>query len=284
MTKKSLISLSIFVVLIVLIGVLFGTVFCLRTQNVTFLGETPVEISREEIITTANLKNGQSIFMLDKDSAIHNIESTYPKVKVVQIQTVGLTEINIKVRARHEMYYTEFASNYYILDEDLKILSIVEKVLDEDEQPTNEPTSLIHIEEDVLNINSSTKKCDFVGSSYQKQVVYGLYTAMTTTVTKMVGEDEVYYDRNDIKNALKSVEFEEYDTFNKIIIKTNYGVELDIENPTQNLQTKINICFSTIEEFIKLANDKEKSGTIKIFYELDNSMKTIYIAENSGTV
>ena len=283
MSKKAVISLSIIAVIIVLIGVLFGTVFCLRTQDVTIIGDSPVSISKEDIITTADLKKGQSIFMLDKDAAIKKVEAKYPYVKVVQIKTTSVTQIDIRIRARHEMCYTKQNNNYYVMDEEFKVLNVIEA--NSEGQESNEPTNLIHIEEDVLKINSSTMICDFVGTNYQSKVMYELYSSMTTTVTKMVGEGEdehqEYFTRADICDMLKEIEFEEYKTYNKIIITTKYGVKLDIENPNKKLQNKINICFSTIKEFLSDASTEGKAqgGTIKIYYDLENNQKCVYVPD-----
>ena len=278
MTKKSVIWLSILLFVIVLIGVLFGAVFCLRKQKVTVIGASPLEISREDIIKTANLENGQSIFMLDKESAISKLEARYPKLKVIQIKTIGLMEIEIVVRARHEMFYSTYNDNYYVMDEELKVLNIIQA----ETEPSNEPVGLTKIATDNLSINSSTLICDFVGSEHQQNVIYNLYTAMVATVTKTVdgvdGEKEVYFERADINDMLREVSFESFKTFNKLIIKTKHGVVLDIESPEKNLQNKINKCFSTIEKFIEESNDKEKSGTIKIYYDLQNIEHCIYVA------
>ena len=280
MKKKGIISLSIIVIVIVLTGVLFGTVFCLRSQNVTVLGDISLQISKEDIIKVANLKNGQSIFMVDKETATNNIESKFAEIKVVQIKTTSINEIKIFVRARHEMFYTEFNDKYYVLDEDLKILRIIEE--SEDGQPSNEPTNLTHIENEVLDINSSTKICDFVGSDYQKKIAYELCKAVTNNVKTKQGDQEEYYTRTDMCDILKSINFEEFNTFNKIIITTKYGVKLDIESPTKHMADKINICFSTIRALISEGKDREQSGTIKIYYDLDGTQKNIYIPETSG--
>lgn len=275
MKKKGIISLSIIVVLIVLTGVLFGTVFCLRKQNVVVLGDNSPIVSKEDILKVAKLKNGQSIFMIDKETAINNIESEFPEIKVIQIKTTSIDEIKIYVRARHEMFYTEFNDKYYVLDEDLKVLRIIEE--SEEGQASNEPTNLTQIENGVLNINSSTKICDFVGSDYQKKTTYELCKAVTNNVKTKQGENKEYYTRADMCDILKVVEFEEFKTFNKIIITTKYGVKLDIENPTKNLADKINICFSTIRALISEGDNREQSGTIKIYYDLEGMQKNIYI-------
>ena len=288
MTKKSVIWLSIILFVAVLTGVLFGFVFCLRNQTVKILGDSPILPTKEKIIETANLKNGSSIFMLDKETATHNIETTYPYVKVIQIKTTNLTSVEIVVRARHQMYYAEFNDNYYILDEDLKVLTIN---MPEESIPAVEPTNLTKIEKDVLNISINTKAGDFVGSVYQSQIAYELYNSMINTVTKIENEGteeekRVYFTRDDVKDMIRLVEFEEFNTFSKIIITTKHGVKLDIEKPTSELTKKINICFSTIESFLSSeeqeTKQKAESGTIKIYYDLNGEQKIIYIPETTS--
>ena len=282
MKKGGIITLSIIAIIVALIGILFGAVFCLRTQTVTILGDSAIALTKEDIVSSAGLKNGQSIFMIDKDEAINKIEATYPYVKVVQIKTTSVTEIDIRIRARHDMCYTKYNNNYYIMDEEFKVLNVIEANAEDEEN--NELTNLIHIEEGVLNVNSSTMICDFVGTEYQKSVMYELYTSMITTVTKTEGygenTKEVYLSRLDVCDLLEDIQFEEYETFNKIIITTKYGVKLDIENPNEDLQNKINICFSTIKSLIEEGKDREKSGTIRIYYDLENNQKCVYIQED----
>lgn len=273
MKKGKIITLSIIAFLIAIASILFGVVFCLRNQDVKVLGDYPLNISREELISTANIKKGKSIFMIDKETAINNIESKYPYVKVVQIKTTNLTSIEIRVRARHEMFYTKSHDNCYILDEELKVLNIV-PIANE-----TELSNLSFIKENQLNIPASTLKCDFIGKSWQQNTTYNLFVSMSRVVTKKVGKEEVYLSRADISKMLRTIEFETFKSFNTITIKTNYGVELSIEKPEINLEEKINICFSTINQFVEEKNGKEKSGLIKIYYDESGVMKTIYIKE-----
>ena len=274
MTKKSVIIVSIFCGLIALMGVLFGAVFCLRNQEVKVVGDTPIAVSREEIIHAGGLENGQSIFMINKDKTINNIEAKFAYLKVIQIKTTDLMTIQIRVRARHEMFYVHENEKFYVLDEELKVLDILEAT-------TTEPTHLTKIGSGELDISSATMKCDFVGTQQQRQTTYDLYVAMTTVVTKNNGANEVYFTRQDMRDTLLHLDFENLDTYNKIVIDTKFGVNLDIEKPQQDLQTKINICFSTIEQFILDENDKENSGTIKIYYNDIGEMKTVYIPETN---
>ena len=270
MSKKSIIISSIVVVMIILTSILFGAVFCLRKQTVKIVDNSTFDFESAEIISTANLKHGKSIFMLDKNKAIKRIESKFSHIKVIQIKTTSLTSIQICVRARHEMYYAQAHEKFYVFDEELKVLEIIEEV-------ENEPIHLTKITTEDLKIKTTTKVCDFVGTQEQKSITDGLFTAMITCVTKNYGENEEFLSREDICNINQEVEFQEFESFNKIIITTKYGVKLDIENPANNIQNKINICFSTIKHFILQENNKEKSGTIKIYSNLNNELVSVYI-------
>lgn len=276
MTKKGVIWLSILLGLLVLTGVLFGAVFCLRTQNVTILGDGKIGYSKEAIIKTAGIENGKSIFLIDKDNAIKRIEETYPDIKVVQIKTTSITEIDIQIRLRHEMFYHKIEKNYYILDEDLKVL----RITNEDDVGFVEPTDLIKIDDGLKKISISTKICDFVGTITQQNATRNLYIAMVSAVTKTDGTNTVYFNREDVRSAIKIIKFEEFDTFNKILIETNEGVILDIEAPETDMTHKINVCYATIKKFVEEGNDKEKSGTIRIYYDTNGNQKNVYIPAN----
>ena len=285
MSKRSLVTLLIFIVLGILAGVLFGAMFVLRDQTVVVKGETPVNISRDELISLAGLNSGSSIFMLDKEQAIKNIEDKYSHIKVIQIKTTSVTKVEIVVRARHEMFYTEYNNNYYVMDEELKILNIY-AVSSQGEQ-SNKPSNLIQLTaktsegENNLNINASTLKCDFVGTREQRDCIKKIYESLPNNIKEINGEEKVYYSRVDFLDMFKEIKLIEYATFNKAVISTKYGVSLDIENPRKNMTDKMNICLSTIKALINENNQREESGTIKIFYNLDGEQKNVYIEANN---
>lgn len=271
MTKKSLIILVIIAFFTTLTALLFGVVFCVRNQSVNIVDKTILLVDNNEIIKTAGIDNGASIFLINKQEAINKIEARYPHIKVVQIKTTGLTSIEFCVRTRYSMYYAEANNKYYIMDEDLKVLKILET------NPETIADNLIKIKSAEIEIPSTTKVCDFVGTSQQKHVVYQLFVAMYTSVCKPGLKDEAYLTRDEIKQTITEIDFENKASYDKLIITTSYGVMLDIENPEDNLQGKINICFSTINKFIELGNNNEKNGTIKIFFDENKEMKCVYI-------
>jgi len=254
MSKGKIITLSIMSFLLVLIIVLFSAVFCLRSQNVVIVEGSELNVSHTDIISASGLKNGQSIFMLDKEKAISNIESAYPYIIGVQIKTTSVVSVDIVVRAREELYYMAYNQNYYILDEDLKVLNIVH----------TEP-SLIRLKDGAISLNDDTKVSDFMGNDYQKACLYQLYTAMYTTQ---------YIDRSGMCDMLEDVEFLYFDTFSKMVISTDSGVKVEIEDPNENLQYKVNNCFSLYQT---LTIEQKSTGTIRFYYDRLGSEVCTYI-------
>ena len=273
MTKKAqIITIAIVLSILALILILFCAVFCLYRQDVVFIGErnNTVKITDEQIIETAGFRTGRSIFSLDKDKAIENIEQTYPYLKVVQINTVSAIRIEIRVRERYEMYYAadEINQNYYILDEELKVLQITDF----------EPTGITKLESsllgdaniDILGITGNTVVSDFLANTHFRSLTDNLFVAMYNTV--MIEEDGVdrYVTRDNIKILVTNVQFARgytlQESYDRIIITTSRGFIIDIGKPDSNLENKVNICFNAIDALIERG---ESGGTIKVTY-LDN--------------
>lgn len=254
MTKKGHIILWIVLLSVfALIVILFGAVFLVRRQNVVSVDGSELNYTSEEIITSAGIEYNSPIFMLEKDSAIARVEATFPNIKVVQIKTVSVMGIEICVRSRYPMYYALDNNNYYVLDEELKILEI----------SSNQPENLIRIDEE-LGITSSNKVCDFVGSELQSSVADGLFTAMYEYVTDITGER---VDRDGIKELITSIKLEDVGYY-VLNIQTRAGVKIRIARPSENLGYKVNVCFAT---YNKLASGETSgtitAGTIKFLYD-----------------
>ena len=103
----------------------------------------------------------------------------------------------------------------------------------------------------------------------QREASQNLYSALLNNVKTKTEEETEYYSRADFSSIFKTVEFEEFETFNKIIVTTNYGVKFDIENPNKDLTNKLNICLTAMNSFVLDESDnRENSGTIKIYFDL----------------
>ena len=262
MSKGKIIIFSIIGFIIVLNIVLFGAVFRLRKQSV-IIGED-VTYSSKEIIDAAGLKNGKSIFLLDKEKAINNIETKYADLKVVQIKTTSVTEIEIKVRKRYETYCIKNLGSYYILDQDLKVLNIFS---DEDVENVAKAENLVQIKTKLTGLDAETKLADFIGNSNQQNMSYNLFAAVYTTQMpeKETGSaahlkfatiiDEISFDLGYTAGG---------ESYNRLIVKTKQGMQFDIGKATNELERKINLCFTAMGS-TQIAD--KTIGTITIAYD-----------------
>lgn len=267
--KTKIIISSILIFLVTLIAVLFGAVFRLRKQSVKVVGDESITVSAEEIISSAKLNNGGSIFFLDKEKATANVEASIPNIKVIQIKTTSVTSVEIVVRARVETYYTYVNGTYYLMDEDLKVLNKTTNL--------DLAVSLIHIKDSLLDIETQTEIGDFVGENYQ-EIFYNLYTGIYNSATKVVDGVAHYLTRQEVINFVKDVTIEKGNTlterYNRLIVKTSTGVLFDIAKPNENLQDKINMCISAYE-----SGEYDKTqGTIKYYYLEDGTLRFDYFA------
>lgn len=265
MSKRIWITISIFAFLIGLMLILFGAVFCVRNQKVEFVGERnkTLSITSEHIIATAGIQEGEATFFVDKQSVIDKIEQTYPYIKVIHIETASPITLNFHLRERVAMYYTRFNERYVILDEELKVLEI-----------TSQQPSMTHLNINVLGITASTKAGHFIGKDVA-ELTDGLFTAMYN-VAKLDGE---YLDRSGIRSFMTEIRLDTGYTltmnYQRLIIKTSLGVVLDIAEPNDNLEYKLNVLMSTLNGD-QLTPEQKASGTLKYYLTQDGEAKAGY--------
>ena len=285
MTKKAkIITISIVLSILALILILFGAVFCLYKQDVVFIGDrtSTIDITNEEIIESAGLKKGRPIFSLDKETAMNNIERTYPYLKVIQINTVSAIRIEISVRERYEMYYTysDSTKKYYVLDEELKVLRMSDI----------EPIGITKLESsilgedmlDILGVTSNTIVSDFLSTENYRGITYNLFVSMYNTVMIDDAGTDRYVDREDIKSLITKLQFAKgytlEETYDRVILNLSNGFIIDIGKPQENFQDKVNICFSALDTLIE---NGETSGTIKYTYLDDGTERINFIRDDN---
>lgn len=265
MTKKIWISISIIAFLIGLMLILFGAVFCVRNQKVEFIGDRDrtLAITSEHIISTSNIEEGTATFFIDKQAIADKIERAYPYIKVINIETVSPTTLNYRLRERVPMYYARHNDRFIVLDEELKVLEVT----------SNQPNmTLLNVSD--LGVTSNTKSGEFVGVSYA-DLTDALFTSMYN-VAKIDGE---YLDRAEIRSFMTEVSFDTGYTLTKhytrLIIKTSMGVTLDIAEPDDKLEYKLNILMSALESD-ELTLEQKSSGRLKYYLTQDNEYKAGY--------
>ncbi len=123
MKKRWIIAISVIVALVGLLVLLAFTLFSLREVKVDFrTSRQHLTASETEIVESAEIKLGSSVFFRNKDKYASNIEEKYPYAKVINIETVFPSTLVVHIAEREELYAVAFDGGHYICDNELKIL------------------------------------------------------------------------------------------------------------------------------------------------------------------
>lgn len=264
MTKRSIIiTTSIILGILVVITILFGAVFRVRKVKVNFTQDFYYKAQINEIISASNIKKGEGIFSVDTTKAKENIEKEFPYARVDGVNLTSFISVTISLSTRQPLYYAVQEGIYYILDEDCKVLDII--------NDREEAGKYIWLE-NAFEIGQDVEVGDFLNgnnSSACTKLYLALYSNATLKLRDVDNDgilDEHYLEREDMLNVLDSVEFATpvddltYGKIDKIILTTssNYGVKIEITDTSRQLDLKVNMAFSALR---KLIEEDEKNGT-----------------------
>ena len=264
MTKRSIIiTTSIILGILVVITILFGAVFRVRKVKVDFTQDFYYKAQINEIISASNIKKGEGIFSVDTTKAKENIEKEFPYARVDGVNLTSFISVTISLSTRQPLYYAVQEGIYYILDEDCKVLDII--------NDREEAEKYIWLE-NAFEIGQDVEVGDFLNgnnSSACTKLYLALYSNATLKLRDVDNDgivDEHYLEREDMLNVLDSVEFATpvddltYGKIDKIILTTssNYGVKIEITDTSRQLGLKVNMAFSALR---KLIEEDEKNGT-----------------------
>ena len=282
MTKRAvIITTSVLVGVITICAILFGAVFRVREINIVRSDDFIYQVEASDIISAGKLRKGTSIFGVNRDYVANNIELTYPYARVERVNISGFTSVKIKLSNREPLYYVVEDGNYYILDEDCKVLECCGA-------DATRATKYILLN-NVFSITEDTVAGQFLSNEYTA-VCSNLYKSIYTNAMLNIGEDSdqdgnmdaKYLEREDMCQTINSIKFSKVDELHgkvdKLIIGTSYGVNISIIEPQRQLNYKINSVFSALRELISRGQGEETSGTIQIRYSYDeNNIATLKV-------
>lgn len=297
MRKKQIVLISVLSVLaaiILALIVLFGAVFCLRHVEIAYLDNAEQEIislypdyTEQAIVDLANLDVGKSIFTQNTDQAIKNIESCkdFPQLKVTRITAKNVNTFQIRLSVRHEMFYYNYLSKYFVLDEQLKVLKILtekpENLIEINTTKTNEINKAETIN-NIFNVTNETDICNFIGGEYYQNLFLNLYSSIYSTVTIENEGTSTFVDYKNIATILKDVSFTVGYAYDNLVLNVNlpneadgFNYRIEIGKPSVNLQNKIYSCFYTANW---LAKQQLNNQTIRCYYNTNGAEVVDYLA------
>ena len=255
--KRLIIILSVFAFL-VLIAVLCSTVFTVKTVKINWL-TTKVGINEDDSIFAGEVKKGDSVFLVDKQSIIDKLESKYAYLKVESVEIKFPNKLVLHTAVRQELYSLKIEDNKHaILDSECKVLNIVNDIQLSSMQNKPIPVSLqgYSMPKDCVELSK------IANLGWIKNVLNNFSIALYQN-----GYQEI-----DAKNNIQSITVDVSGYENKINIKMAYGVEMEIQDISDSISEKFAMAMSIYGDLS--AQDKSK-GIIRV-YVYDDVVKGEY--------
>ena len=247
MSKNAKIAVVVIVLAVIaLIVVLCSTVFAVQSARLVWYN-TPTSslsaLSDEKALEISGMQ-GESVFILDKDAAIQNLESKYTNLRVRDIEVVWPNIVNIHVVERQQVYAIKLSNGEYaITDEYLKVLDVVSSF---------DSTNINPVLLSISGLEGSYEKGDTVDFKYSQTFidVYNAFLSLGRDLTEM-------------RAMFESMEY----TNAKMTIKTHFDVDIIVDNPTQNTIGKIN---AALIAFDYLETEDYGKLTLEVFLNSNN--------------
>ena len=123
-SKALTIVLSIIIVL-ALIVVMASSLFCINTVSLVWYN-TPSKCSHlteQHLVSISGMKDKQSVFTMNREKYISNIEKSEEYLKVLSLEVVWPNNLKIHIMEREEIYYIPMLDNTYLVtDSEFKVL------------------------------------------------------------------------------------------------------------------------------------------------------------------
>ena len=263
MKKKWIIALSVLAAVIVLIVILSFTLFSLRTIELDFrTNKTYITEPDQEIIESGEIKMGGSVFFRSKNKYIDKIESKNPYIKVVNIETVFPSKFVIHVAERQEIFAIEHNHQFYITDEEFKVLRITDSYI------SDQANAMLLTGLQIADENYAVGQ--FMKVSGYQPIYNALYEnnrplSEQISMIESINLTEIYDEV--LKESQSAIELEFFNGQTYIIYNSTYGLTYKVElmlDVFSQIYTYIGQTIKVSGEDVVLTEDNLKTARIEI--------------------
>jgi len=216
MSKKRRIIIFAAIAVLAVGLILASTIFRVRRQNVQFNQEIE-GVSAESIVNAGEIKNGKSIFLVNKNLAKEKIEKAVPYAKIEKIYITFPNTVNFVVSKRVEFCYFEKDDNFIICDNSLKIL-----------RTSTEKPDLIKIDAKINDYQ--------VGEFIPNAQIAGMFEAFSESITIEIDgsqSPEITLSNAKALESIKQITFDEINQVFRVESSEGFFVEYDIKGAAQ---------------------------------------------------
>ena len=253
MTKNGKIMIFIGVLLFIAALVVCGSVlFTVKRSQIVWYSTTSAlsTLSEEDVLQASGVRDN-SVFSLDREIAVENIEKKYHFIRILDLEVVYPNLLKVHAVERQKVYAipTDYG-DYLITDEYLKVLDIVPDF-------TNSNVTPILLNIELANNYEKGDTIEFTRASTFSSI-YNAFFALGQDLSHMraICKEFVY-------------------TNSKLTIKTHFDVDIVLDNPTQNTKAKMQLA---IKCFDLLGTEEYGAVNLKVF--LDENQKLNCVVED----
>ena len=250
MSKNCKIAIIVSVItLIALIVVLASAVFCVKKVSIVWY-KTPSEamnsVTNEQFLEKSGVANS-SVFLLDREKAVANIEATYPDVRVINIEVVWPNVMKIHVAEREKVYALPIKNGKYaIVDEHFKVLEVLDFF-------ASTKTNAVLINTDATK-ELTAKRADTIN-------IFGM-TVWNNAYNAFL---ELERDLIDFRAIVASTTLTE----TTMTINTHMGVIIKLDKPFANTRAKMRMALKT---FDLMTTEDYPNSIIEVFVNEDGEL------------
>lgn len=255
MNKRLVILLSIFF-FIVLVILLSSTVFSFQEAQVNFLSTTNYLVNEKTILDSAHFEYGESIFFIDREEYIENLELNNPYIKVISLELVFPNKVVIHAIERNEVFAFKLSDNTYVIcDEELKVLAVKQVF---------------------VNTTSNAILVSLQNLVPVEDAVVGTVLTLPTTYSNIIKNFIVFSKEwdSDLLNLRGNIERIElnYEEENNLRIEMRQGVEIIVLDSNLNLSNKLQLSYSVYDS----ASIDRTKGIILIIEQQNEEIIAMY--------
>ncbi len=243
-----IVSVLVFVAVVV---VLASAVFCVKKVEIVWYKTpttTTASITQEQFLEKSGVANS-SVFLLDREKAVKNIESTYPDVRVISLEVLWPNVMKIHAVEREEVYALPIKNGKFALvDEYFKVLDVVDTF-------TSTKTNAILINTTATS-ELEVKRADEI-SMFGQSVWSNIYNAFLEL------ERNIIDFRAIISNATLSE--------STLTINTHMGVTIKLDKPFANTRPKMRLA---LKVFDLMTTEDYANKVIEVFVNDNNELES----------
>lgn len=243
MSKNCKIAIIVSIIAVIaLIVVLASAVFCVKKVEIVWYkapSATLSAVTSVQLLEKSEVANS-SVFLLDREKAITNIEKAYPDIRIINIEVVYPNVMKLHIAEREKVYALPIKNgNFAIVDEYFKVLEVVDNF-------TSTKTNAVLINNDTTP-NLEVKRADVI-NVFGVSVWNNIYNAF------------LELDRNliDFRAIISNTTLSE----SVMIINTHMGTKIKLEKPFSNTRAKMRMALKT---FDLMTTEDYPNSVIEVF-------------------